>query len=74
MLRNLPVLICSKWEERVVQYALKKNDEYPDFNEFASFIRERALLTNHPNITTKESSDKRGVKCSDDHIKSYKGN
>ena len=38
MFRNLPTSICSKWEERV-EYALKNNDEYPEFNEFASFIK-----------------------------------
>ncbi len=52
----------------------KKNDKYPEFNEFASFIKKRALLKNHPNIITKEPNDKKGGKSFHDHIKSYKGN
>ena len=64
MFRNLPTSICSKWEERVVEYASKNNDEYPEFNEFASFIKKRALLKNHPNIITKEPNDKKEVKVS----------
>ncbi len=74
MFRNLPTSICSKWEERVVEYALKNNDEYPEFNEFASFIKKRALLKNHLNIITKEPNGKKGGKSFHDHIKSYKGN
>ena len=74
MFSNLPASICSKWEERVVEYATKNNDEYPGFNEFASFVRKRALLRNHPNILNKEPNEKKKGKDFGDHVKSYKGN
>ena len=74
MFKNPPVSICCKWEEKVVEYALKNKGEYPEFSEFASFIKKRALLKNHPNAMTKESNERREKDGFEDHIRSYKGN
>ena len=68
MFRNLPASIASEWEKRVVDYALKNKDEYPDFSEFA-FIKKQALLKNHANVI-----DRRKGRDQEDHVKSYKGN
>jgi hypothetical protein len=55
--------------KRVVDYASKNKDEYPDFNEFVSFIEKQALLKNHANVI-----DRRKGRDQEDHVKSYKGN
>ena len=42
--------IQRKWDERVVEFALLKDDLYPDFKEFAAEVKKRARLKNHPNV------------------------
>ena len=64
MFRNLPAPICTKWEEKV--------SEYPEFSESASFMKNRALLKNQPNVITEEPNERR--KKFEDHVRFYKGN
>jgi hypothetical protein len=66
MFRNLLAFFSSRWEKRVVDYVLKNKDEYPDFNEFASFIKKQALIKNRANVI-----DRRKGRDHEDHVKSY---
>ena len=52
LVMKLPKSIQRKWDKRVVEFALLKDDLYPDFKEFAAEVKKRARLKNHPNVRT----------------------
>ena len=55
---SLPNSLRFKWEKRVVQYAEKHGDAYPNFKDFATMVCEQAKLKNHPNVLASAVSTK----------------
>jgi hypothetical protein len=61
ILDNLTETIRRRWEKKVVEFAEKNHDAYPDFKVFATVIEKHSLLRNHPNVvamTEKTRKDK----------------
>ncbi|KAK3735485.1 hypothetical protein QZH41_005037 [Actinostola sp. cb2023] len=50
IIESLPSFLRSKWEKEIVKYALKHQDMYPGFHEFASMIKGQARMKSHPNV------------------------
>ena len=69
ILGNLPETIRRRWEKKVVEFAEKNHDAYPDFKVFATVIEKHSLLRNHPNVaamTEKTQKDKENYRVPND--------
>ncbi|KAK3735590.1 hypothetical protein QZH41_003620 [Actinostola sp. cb2023] len=57
IIESLPSFLRSKWEKEIVKYALKHQDMYPGFHEFASMIEGQARMKSHPNVVASGVQD-----------------